>query len=349
MLNKFMNYKFIKNWKFQHWLLVLFVVMLLAIVLGSFYNRLVEGFDNPPVVLDVKIKSITLYKGTSSHLQLSQMAVYSENDPNTNIAPQGKATAINGESNQFRPDVKWSVEAPIDGVLQTRTALNASAPAGFVSNEASNSTDYYTFWKVDLPQAVYLSKIVVYSLNDPVYGNKLSGYFLSLEDESGTVMWKSQPTTNTSTDLVNTYTFTRVAPTEPGPAGAMGPAGAIGPAGIQGLTGPKGAIGPAGAMGPAGIQGLTGPKGAIGPAGIQGLPGPAGPKGERGMRGPAGPPGPMGFLGFVDLRKKDVTGSSAASYPPDKNSNSNYKKHNNHKKIKPHNACEDYEDECDMQ
>ena len=74
--------------------------------------------------------------------------------------------------------------------------------------------------------------------------------------------------------------------------------------------------------------------------------GPAGPKGMRGlqgMRGPPGPPGPMGFLGFVDLRKKDVTGSSAASYPAD----NKYKKYNTQKKIKPHNACDDDEDEDD--
>jgi len=269
--------------------------MLLALVLGNFYNRIIEGFDNPPVELNSKIRYVTFHQGTSEFLQISQLAVYAADAPNINIAPKGKATA----PNLYAPFL--SAESAIDGTLETRTMSSSKSPAGYHS--ASKSPENY--WKLDLGQDFNLSKIVYYNRND---GNnsRAIGTYITLENGAGQTVWTSQ--TITSSDLIQTWTFTQnQAPTV-----------------VE--------------------KNQQGPKGDMGPVGPQGM------KGDRGMRGPAGPPGPMGFLGFVDLRKKDITGSSSASYPPDKNNN-NYKKYNQQKKIKPHNACEDDddEDEGDMQ
>ena len=34
-----MDYKFMRHWKFQHWLLTLLIVLLLALALGKFYKN----------------------------------------------------------------------------------------------------------------------------------------------------------------------------------------------------------------------------------------------------------------------------------------------------------------------
>jgi hypothetical protein len=289
MLHNLMNYKFIKHVKFQH---CLFIVMLLAIVLGKFYKNLVEGFDNPPVELNAKVRYVTFHQGTSDYLQISQLAVYTTDDPNTNIAPRGKAIAVN-TFNDAEHNGKTSIISAIDGTLEPRS-ISGTSPAGYHS--ANKSPDNY--WKLDLGQAFNLRKIVYYNRNDNNMNLRSIGTYITLENATGQTVWTSP--TITSSDLIQTWTFTQV----PAP----------GEKGEKGLTGPQG---------------------------IQGKIGPAGPKGDM------GPAGPIGFLGFVDLRKKDVTGASAASYPPDKNSK-NYKKKHMQQKIKPHNACDDDDDDDEM-
>jgi hypothetical protein len=340
-----MNYKFIKNLKFQHWLLVLFIIMLIALVLGSFYNKLIEGFDNPPVELNAKVRYITFYQGTSDFLQISQLAVYAADDPNTNIAPKGTATAANTYDDR-RHNGRTSIISAIDGKLEARRMRDTNVVGGYHS-EGKNPSNY---WKLDLGNAYQLSKIVYYNRLDSQMNNRSIGTYFTLEDNAGQNVWTSPVIT--SSDLIQSWSFTQSKPVVqqapiPGERGEQGLAGLQGPVGLQGPEGPVGLQGP---EGPAGLQGIPGINGEMGPKGDMGPAGPQGMKGDRGMRGPAGPPGPMGFLGFVDLRKKDVTGSSSASYPPDKNSNT-YKKYNQQKKIKPHNACDDDddEDEGDMQ
>ena len=299
MLKQFMNSKFTKNGKFQNWLVILFIVILLALALGSFFKSFVEGFENQLVELDSKVKSITFHQGTAVSLQISQVAVYTAEDPTTNIAPHGKATANASEdTGQSGGNARSAVAAPIDGVLETRTLYNMSKAGGFISPDTSPAN----YWKLDLPQAVNLNKLVYYERGDSPYVVNSYGSFFTLEDEAGKVIWTS-PIINIP-DMILTYRFTQ----KPGPASAPPP--------------------PASTPPPPSIQvqkGDTGPQG------------PPGPKGER------GPPGPMGFLGFVDVRKKNMSGSS---YPPAKHSNKdkNSKKNN---KVKPHNSCDDEEEEDD--
>jgi len=304
---KFMNYKFMKNWKFQYLLLALFIVMLLAIVLGKFYKKLIEGFDNPPVELDAKVRYIIVTNKSDPTLQISQIAVYTTDDPSTNIAPKGTATAANVLNNAFK------ISTPIDGVLAARDYRS-------IYHSLGTTEDY---WKLDLGAAYQLSKIVYYNRIDddgnvPVrpgfeYSKRAIGMIYTLQDENGKTVWTSSP--STSGDLIQTYTFTRVKAPMPMPA--------QGPKGPQGLPGPQG---PQGVPGPQGLQGVPGPQGP------KGMPG---PQGLQGVPGPQGMPGPMGFLGFVNVRKKDM---SASSYPPNKNSNKNHK-------VKPNNSCDDDEEE----
>ena len=294
MLKKSMDYNFIKNVKLHSWLIILFIIILLALALGSFINSFVEGFDNPSVELDEKVKSITFHQGNAVSLQISQLAIYTAEDPTTNIAPIGKATAIASENtDQSGGNAKSAIAAPIDGVLKSRTIYNVSKPGGFMSP----NTNPTNFWKLDLPQAVNLSKLVYYQRGDKPYVVNSFGSYFTLENVSGKVIWTS-PNINTP-DMILTYTFTQ----KPGSSTS----GSGSATSSQNCDMYK--------------QGPPGPKGDI------------------------GPPGPMGFLGFVNVHKKDI---SAASYPSDKKSNlhKNSKKYN---KVKPHNSCDDEEEENDMQ
>ena len=322
---KFTDYKFMRNWKFQHWLLTLLIVLLLALALGKFYKKLVEGFDEPPVELNEKIRYITFYIGTAQFLVISQVAVYSADDPTTNIAPRGTATA----SDLYTGPGNVSIDSPIDGILEPRPMLIASTPGGFHSQER----DKNGFWKLDLGQAVQLSKIVYYSRSEG--GAQANGAYFTLQDANGNTVWTSSNLRNG--DLIDTWTFTQAKapapvsapPPVPGPLGPLGPLGPAGPAGPLGPPGPAGAdgkMGPMGLMGPAGKMGLDGKMGMTGPAG------PKGDKGDMGLMGLQGLPGPMGFLGFVDLHKTNI----AAAYPPNKKNN------NRPNTIRPHNYCEDY-------
>ena len=314
MLKKSMDYKFITNVKLQSWLIILFIIILLALALGSYINSFVEGFDNPSVELDEKVKSITFHQGNAVTLQISQLAIYTADDPTTNIAPIGKATAIASEdTDQSGGNAKSAIAAPIDGVLKSRTVYNVSKPGGFMSPNTSPTN----FWKLDLPQAINLSKLVYYQRGDKAYVVNSFGSYFTLEDASGKVIWTS-PNINTP-DMILTYTFTQKPGSNTSGSGTSGSA-----------TNGSG----------------TNTSGSGSNTSNQNCDmykqGPPGPKGDR---GPQGPPGPMGFLGFVNVRKKDI---SAASYPPNKNSNShkNSKKNN---KVKPHNSCDDEEEENDIQ
>ena len=280
-----------KGWKFQHWLVILFIIMLIALAVGRFFTRFMEGFDNPPAELNAKVRYITFHQGNSEFLQISQLAVYTADDPNTNIAPKGTASALNLYTSEPNPIL--TIAAPIDGKLETRAMTNTTVVGGYIS--ANKSPD--NFWKLDLGQAYQLSKIVYYNRNDNSMTRAI-GTFLTLEDAAGQTVWTSPTITNE--DLIVTWTFTQKKVPES-------------------IAGPMGLTGPAGPMGP------------MGPKGDKGMQGKMGPKGDR------GPPGPMGFLGFVDLRKKDITGASASSYPQNKT-------HTRHKKVKPHNS-EEYEEE----
>jgi len=331
--------KFNKSLKFQHWLVILFIIILIALALGSFFKRLVEGFDSPPAELDAKVRYITFRQGDlSDFLQISQLAVYTADDPTTNIAPKGTSTALNIYTvNNSRS----TIASAIDGTLEVR---DFGKSPGYSS--ANKSPDNY--WKLDLGQAYQLSKIVYYNRGDNNISVRAIGTFFTLEDEAGQTVWTSPKIT--TGDLIDTWTFTqtKAAAAAPAPvpepiAGPMGMQGIAGPMGMQGIAGPAGMQGIPGKIGPVGMQGIPGKigpsgtqgtQGKIGPAGIQG---PTGPKGDRGMRGP---PGPMGFLGFVDLRKKDITGASASSYPPNKNNTRN-------KNVKPHNSYEEEDEEND--
>ena len=329
MLKKSMDYNFIKNVKLQSWLIILFIIILLALALGSFINSFVEGFDNPSVELDEKVKSITFRQGNAVTLQISQLAIYTADDPTTNIAPIGKATAIASEdTDQSGGNAKSAIAAPIDGVLKSRTVYNVSKPGGFMSPNTSPTN----FWKLDLPQAINLSKLVYYQRGDKAYVVNSFGSYFTLEDASGKVIWTS-PNINTP-DMILTYTFTQK------PGSATSGSGTSGSATNGSGTSGSGTSG----SGTSGSGSSTSGSGSN--TSNQNCDmykqGPPGPKGDR---GPQGPPGPMGFLGFVNVRKKDI---SAASYPPNKNSNShkNSKKNN---KVKPHNSCDDEEEENDIQ
>lgn len=239
MLNKFMNYKFIKNWKFQHWLLILLIVMLLAISLGTFYNRIIEGFDNPPVELNAKVRYVTFHQGTSDYLVISQLAVYAADAPDINIAPKGKASA----SNLYGPF--FSAESAIDGTLAAKKFENVTSPTGYHS--LNKNPDNY--WKLDLGQDFNLSKIVYYNRNDG-YNSRAIGTYITLENSVGQTVWTSQNIT--SSDLIQTWTFTQTqVPTvvekgQQGPKGDMGPRG---PKGDKGMRGPPGPPGPMGFLG----------------------------------------------------------------------------------------------------
>jgi hypothetical protein len=303
MFHKVMNYKFIKNWKFQHWLLMLLIVMITGLFFGTFFKKFIEGFDNPPVTLNSKVKSITLHGGTAVNLQISQLAVYTADDPNTNIAPKGTATSTDVYEENNKASDTISVQAPIDGVLEARKYQPSSKTfSGYYATFSGEST----YWKLDLGQAYQLSKVVFYNRGDPGLVSRIIGAYMTLENEAGETIWTSQPIT--TGDLIQTWTFNQIqAPApipvpvpgekgDPGPPGSQGPAGIQGlegPAGIQGLEGPAGPAGIQGLEGPAGIQGLEGPAGPAGPAG---LPGSAGPASEE---GPAGPPGPAGIQGLI--------------------------------------------------
>jgi len=299
-------FKINKGWKFQHWLVILFIIMLIALAVGRFFTRFMEGFDNPPAELNAKVRYITFHQGNSEFLQISQLAVYTADDPNMNIAPKGTASALNLYTSEPNPIL--SITAPIDGKLETRAMTNTTVVGGYIS--ANKSPD--NFWKLDLGQAYQLSKIVYYNRNDNSMTRAI-GTYLTLEDAAGQTVWTSPTITND--DLIVTWTFTQ----KKVPESIAGPAG---PTGLTGLSGPMGPMGPMGPAGPAGMQGKIGPKG---------------DKGMQGQMGPKGDRGPMGFLGFVDLRKKDITGASASSYPQNKS-------HTRNKKVNPHNSCE-YDEE----
>ena len=259
---------------------------------------------------------------------ISQLAVYSADDPTTNIAPKGTASALN-----LYGAGSISIASPIDGTLNPRPMLDASTPGGYHSNEDKNS-----YWKLDLGQAVQLSKIVYYNRSDVGYAANSNGAYFTLQDANGNTVWTSSNLRNG--DLIDTWTFTQAKapapvsapPPVPGPLGPLGPLGPAGPAGPLGPPGPAGADGK---MGPMGLMGLMGPAGKMGLDGKMGMTGPAGPKGDKGdmgLMGLQGLPGPMGFLGFVDLHKTNI----AAAYPPNKKNN------NRPNTIRPHNYCEDY-------
>jgi hypothetical protein len=214
----------------------LFFLALILLIGLAMKGVMYEGFDNPPVVLDSKVKSITFHQGTALQLQISQLAVYTREDPNTNIAPKGTVTAINDLNTQ--QDAKTSRIAPIDGVLEARTVHGNKAVA-FMSVYGKNPDN---FWKLDLPQAVNVSKMVYYNRGDAEYVSQSFGSFITFEDATGNVVWRSPPFSNS--DLIYTYTFNQKPSTVPSSApaipGPMGPMGPMGPAGPKGDTGPMG-------------------------------------------------------------------------------------------------------------
>jgi len=184
---------------------VLAIIFLSVSEVGYRENFYTENFENPPVLLDSAIRYITFHQGTSEYLQISQVAVYTAADPNTNIAPRGTATAPNVYNSAFGSN--YSISEAIDGKLEARPMRWDYVMGGYISSHPPNPSNY---WKLDLGQSVELSKIVYYNRYENGTGanwvNQRSiGTFYTLENNSGQVVWTSP--TITSSDYVQSWSF----------------------------------------------------------------------------------------------------------------------------------------------
>lgn len=352
-LCKGMNFK---GLNYKHGVGFLALVLLLALALGGVLRSFVrEGFDNPPAVLDAAVRYIVVTNQNVIPLQISQLAVYTAADPNTNIAPKGTATAANVYTSAYYPSTA------IDGVLAARDYSKIYHSLGQTNED---------YWKLDLGAAFPLSKIVYYNRIDDdgntpprpenLYSKRAIGMIFTLQDADGKTVWTSSPAT--SSDLIQTYTFTQTAPAPPAPPpappappGAPGAKGAKGDKGMQGPMGMQGPPGPPGPMGMQGPQGKIGMQGPMGTQGKMGMQGPMGMQGLRGLQGLQGIPGPkgakgdkgtigIGLLGFMPADYSVDSASMPAKQMPTKPMPTKPKPYYK-RKVVPHNQEED-EDSC---